>query len=131
MMVDGYALRSSRLSSSTKNERFKVRVQHVMGTEIFEIGFRLLARGDVGQREPAPATSRVHGWQHGELQQQMQLGAVERVVTNLALLEQFAVPRSISCSRKCGSMSSRNTADKIVQQRLFVGRAEHVRASGR
>ena len=67
--------------------------QHVVGAEKFEIGLGLLARGDVGQRDLHQRPVALMAGQHRELQQQMQLGAVERIVHDLALLEQLAVPQ--------------------------------------
>ncbi|MNJ04204.1 hypothetical protein D3C73_1648450 [compost metagenome] len=66
--------------------------QHIVLAEIFEIGLRFLARGDVGECHLNSRPVALVAGKHGKVQQNMSLGAIERVIDHFTMVKKIAIP---------------------------------------
>ena len=100
--------------------------QHVVLAEVFEVGLGLLACSDVDEGDLHQPPVFLCAGQHRELQHHVDEVAVERVVDDLALLQQLAVPE---VDQLLGEGRLHLVAEhevELVEQRRLVGRVEHL-----
>ena len=100
--------------------------EHVVLAQILEIGLGLLARGDVHQREQHQRPIILVPLHDGELHVDVHRLARQRVVDDLALLEQLAVPQVLQLLGKGLMHLATEYAADLVEQLGLAVRAEHV-----
>ena len=97
-----------------------------MLAEKFEIGLGFLARGDIGQGDLRSRPVALVPRQYRELQIEVQFGTVERVIDDLALVEQVAVPELDELFLEVPQHLVAEDQVEIHQQGLAILRAEQL-----
>ncbi|MNY01005.1 hypothetical protein D3C86_1335180 [compost metagenome] len=100
--------------------------QHIVLAEIFEIGFSLLARGNVRQRHLHQRPVVLMARENGKMQENVPLRTVKRIIHHLAMVVEIAVPKLHQLfAERLFHLAAENIA-KPLQQNLPVRRAEQV-----